>query len=532
MDGLPLNHSGKVDRSRLPEPDDVRAEISTPPLGETERIVASIWCDLLGLPSVDREDDFFELGGQSLQVTQVVAALEDRLGVPASLGRFLIRRLLSASSVREYARSIDAAVRDDDSGESDGVKIDFWSEARLDPEPRWDAPLVENWDDPGEVLLTGSTGFLGAFLVDRLVRRTRATVLCLARGRDEDEALSRIAANMRRYGLSFDDVRDRVVPVVGDLSLPSLGLGDRFDELADRVDVVLHNGSHVNFVYPYSSLSDVNVDGSREVIRLAAARRRKPVHYVSTIATIVGCGPAGRRHVPEDTPPGHPENISMGYPETKWVAERLFLQASARGLPVSIYRPYEVTGTTAEGIWNTDTMMCALFATIAETGVAPDVALPLDFVPVDVTAEALVHLVTHEPPRGHIYNATSPQDARLGLLVDRLRARGYPVCQVTYDQWVREMSAHTSANPDASLAPFMPIFAGAANSGSSSVKEMYFAEVFPTFGRENFERALAGSGLRLPPVDADMLDLYLNQFEKSGFLTRVAATVREEEPCG
>ncbi|WP_019854042.1 amino acid adenylation domain-containing protein [Actinopolyspora mortivallis] len=516
VETFPLNHSGKVDRSRLPGIDRQPREVRNRPATETEQGVATIWCELLGLAAVDREDDFFALGGRSLHATRMMTLLEEKWNIPASHGRFLIRCLLASPTLREFTERLEESISTTSSPANETV--DFWAETRLDPELRFDAPAVENPNDPEMVLLTGATGFLGAYLLDRLVRRTRATVLCLTRAEDEQRALTRIAANMRRYGLSFDEVGHRVVAVPGDLSRPALGLGDRFDELAERVDLVVHNGSHVNFVFPYSSMRAANVGGSHEVLRLATTARLKPTHYVSSITTLVGNGVAGVRHVPEDAPPAYPEKLSMGYQETKWVSEWLFRQAAEHGLPVSIHRPYEITGTTGEGIWNTDTMMCALFRTIAETGLAPDVALPLDFVPVDVAAEALVHLITHEPPRGHAYHLTNPHDARLGLLVDRLRARGYPVRSLDYGQWVTEMTRVVSEDPECPLAPYVPVFADSANTGDMTVKEMYFAETFPSFGRENLVRGLADSDLVIPPVDERLLDLYLDYFERCGFL--------------
>ncbi|ASU79415.1 hypothetical protein CDG81_15240 [Actinopolyspora erythraea] len=519
VDSLPLNRSGKVDRSRLPDPEAERVSTGEPPRTDTERLVASLWETALGVSGIGRRDDFFGLGGHSLRLTRFVVELEESLGLSSGYGNELVHHMLSNPTVAEFSERLEEIRRGAGRATSERhERFDLREEARLDPDLRFDGLEAVPEGKLDDVLLTGPTGFLGAFLLDRLLRRTEATVHCLTRAADDQEAFTRILGNMRRYGLELDGARHRVVPVAGDLEMPSLGLGDRFDELASRIDAILHNGSYVNFVYPYSRMRAPNVGGTREVLRLAGTRCRKPVHYVSTIATLAGCGAAGVEYVPEDTLPGYPENISMGYPETKWVCEQLLSRAWRRGLPMSIYRPYEVTGTRDRGVWNTDTMMCALFGTIAETGVAPDVPLPLDFVPVDFTAEALVHALRFEPPRGHVYNVTNPEDARLGLVVDRLRARGRSIEQVPYDQWVAEMSRHVSAHPESSLAPFMPMFAGTANTGDMSIKEMYFAGTFPRFGRENLERALAGSGLHCPPVDVELIDLYLDYFEESGFL--------------
>ena len=75
MPALPRNERGKVDRTALPSVE-VR---STPPTlaGPAELWLSSIWESILGIDSIDREDDFFELGGDSLASTEVVAKIHD-----------------------------------------------------------------------------------------------------------------------------------------------------------------------------------------------------------------------------------------------------------------------------------------------------------------------------------------------------------------------------------------------------------------------------------------------------------------------
>ncbi|MFB7597035.1 amino acid adenylation domain-containing protein [Streptomyces sp. NPDC056160] len=520
VDALPLTSSGKVDRrslASLASPAAAPADDEGAPRGEVGQILAGVWRDVLGLDAVGRDARFFALGGTSLRATQVTAAVRERLGIGAASGRTMIRSLVADPSLSDFTATVEGLLAGhEDAGRTE---TDFTAESRLAPEVRYAAPQAADPRAPRQVLLTGATGFLGVYLTDRLIRNGAERVHCLIRAGDPAQARGRLAARMRRYGLDPEPLLRHVVPVPGELAEPHFGLtGPDWDRLARDVDLIVHCGSRVNFAYPYRALAPVNVGGTRTILELAGRHTTKPVHYISTIAVIAGFGTAGTKHVDEDTPLDHADRLSLGYPETKWVAERLVAEAGRRGLPVAIHRPYEVTGTVDRGVWNTDTMMCALFRTIAETGLAPDMDLPLDFVPVDYTADAITHIITHQEPDGRVYHVTNPHDARLPLLVERLAAMGYEIRTVSYQAWTDMLADLTARHPDHPMAPYVAMFAEPARDSEVSIKQMYTDGVFPAFGRRNADAALADSPLVCPPVDADLLDTYLHEFRRTGFL--------------
>ncbi|MBQ7806964.1 non-ribosomal peptide synthetase, partial [Rhodococcus sp. (in: high G+C Gram-positive bacteria)] len=98
LDALPLNTSGKLDRAGLPEPVFASAKQYREPRTEIERIVADVFADVLGVERVGIDDDFFELGGNSLVATQLVTRVGSALGV--QLG---VRELFESTTVATLA---------------------------------------------------------------------------------------------------------------------------------------------------------------------------------------------------------------------------------------------------------------------------------------------------------------------------------------------------------------------------------------------------------------------------------------------
>jgi thioester reductase-like protein len=274
----------------------------------------------------------------------------------------------------------------------------------------------------------------------------------------------------------------------------------------------------VNFIYPYPELRAANVAGTREVIRLAGQDRGIPVHYVSTTAVLAGLGVAGVRAVTEETPLAHPEQLRMGYVETKYVAEELLRNAGRAGLPVAIYRPLDIVGSVDTGAWSTATEMVALIRFMTDTGLAPDIDLPLDYVPADVCAAAIRHVSMTEGATGRTYHLASPEHALLSVLVRRLRDRGYQIDDEPWGDWVSELARQAALDPSQPMAAFMPLFLDRDPATGLTVADMYLAHVFPSYTRANVEAALRGSGIAFPPVDGALIERNIDALMASGYL--------------
>ncbi|WP_280270876.1 thioester reductase domain-containing protein [Nocardia wallacei] len=352
------------------------------------------------------------------------------------------------------------------------------------------------------VLLTGSTGFVGSFLLRGLLDHTDAVIYCVSRG-DSDRAVeARIRTAFDGYGLGLADP-DRIRPIAGDLTRPELGMPEAvFDDLADRIDAVVHAGAQVNLVMPAERLAAANVSGTREVLRMAQ-RRGAATHLISTVEVF---GP-GAGVVDEKTAATGCFAPRSGYGRTKHAAEAAAWQAASRGLPVTVHRLDRVSGDSRSGVAQpgADDLWQLLRASLA-VGMLPDTPLPISLTPVDFAASAVLALASTEAAAGSTFHLSHPNPVRVAELAEALRRGGWPVELVPSDHWhaaLQELGSRPGGDPMPRLL--------------SSMADRIWGGT-PQISTPHTTAALARTGLRYPPVGAELLDRYLRQLRATGFL--------------
>jgi thioester reductase-like protein len=499
-DRLPRTSTGKIDRAELrrvsstEEPAPVSSAVSG-----LQQVVLRVWEEVLGMSGLSADSDFFDLGGQSLQSIQVANRLGIELGreVPVAT---VFRHPTAAGLARALEHGTGAAP------EAGGLTAAMLADAEL-PEDIV-PPLKSDIALPAwlrQVVLTGATGFVGAHLLDQLLRQTDARVVCLVRASNEAHAMERIREALASQRLSTAGLSERVMAVPSDLTQPWLGLGAaRFHGLASECDAIFHNAAVVSVVREYGSLQAVNVRGTRELLRLAAAVRPKPFHYVSTLAVApqVHLSP----EVPEAFVPAHP-GLRDGYQQSKWVAERLVEQAGARGLPVAVYRLGRVVGAPDTAIVNPQDLVWRILLAGIPAGVLPQLDVGETWTPVDYVARALVHLSREARP-GSVFNLTPTAEVRLPELFAWVRDYGYPVEQHPIGEWRTRVAERSGGTDHGTTLAFFDLRSGSAE---------------PAFGLGpiRFDRVLqglAGTGIACPPTDRALMYRYLDYCVAQGLL--------------
>ena len=442
---LPLTVNGKLDLRALPDPQP-RGSGGRAPQGPTETALASIFADLLNIPAPAAGDDFFDLGGNSLLATRLVAAIEDRFGTTIR-----VLALFDASSIEALARLIE-------SGEGGGERAaadDWRADLELDPAIRPAGPVRTGLGDC--VLLTGATGFVGAHLVAELLRDPGRRVLCLTR----QDGILPIRLAFDRYGLDASAL-SRATPIPGDLAAPGLGLSPAARaRIADRITSILHCGARVHHLTPYRGLRAANVRGTVEILRLAADVGCA-LHHVSTLSALL---PGDRVLTEEDAadtlppPPG-------GYNLTKWVAERLVAEAGRRGLPATIHRLGSVAGNSVTGAFNPADILARQVQGYIASGAAPEGEALLNLIPVDYAARAILRLSEDPRNAGRVFHLTHSAPLSSRLLFSACEAEGHVLRRLPAGEWQALLRRIVQDRPDHPLYPLAALggaqgFAGA-----------------------------------------------------------------------
>ncbi|OOF99328.1 hypothetical protein ASPCADRAFT_160039 [Aspergillus carbonarius ITEM 5010] len=525
LNELPTHEvTGKVDLKRLPAPrtaDHVNGNgkpVEQDPIGIDQ--VAGIWAAALKTSRalLQPGDDFFDLGGHSLSLADLSSRMSRHFGF-----RVPIARLAENSTLTGHLQSV-RAIRD---GHTAAVQADLpavlRADSTLDDDIRPSKATIRSVDQADTVLLTGVTGFLGAFLLHDLLESTSAHIICLVRftdPADDDQpgGVARIRRNLLDLGLWRDSVMERVEILPGNLSRTRFGLSpEAFDELASRVQVIVHAAATVNLVYPYAALRGPNVGGTREILRLAC-RGGATVQYVSTNGVLP---PSAEKGWPEDTMldvDDVPGKLLDGYGQTKWVAEQLVLEAGRRGLPVKIHRAGTISGHSQTGAANAWDLLSALIVESIKLGCAPDVdGWRAEMTPVDFVSKAIIHLASQTHAEQTVFHLGDPNPVDTRSVFAALNELGYPTKSVGWDEWVSLWNEKRGAVKGGDGAFTVDIL----RSGMPTVDFLRGIVVLDNAATRPFRAVV-----ERPKVDRALLETYTRHWFARGWLPR--APVRQQ----
>jgi thioester reductase-like protein len=264
------------------------------------------------------------------------------------------------------------------------------------------------------ILLTGSTGYIGAHVASNLLADTREPLNLLVRAAGEDEARARLWHSLQLHAdfpLFESWLTDRIRIFRGDLTDAHFGLpDDEYRRLVSSTDSIIHCAASLNRKSEKSCLN-VNLRGTLEVIQLA--QRARDEHGLRRFSHVSTVAVAGHRHdevVEEDTSIDWSRSDYDPYARTKKFCEHMIRQLLP-DVQRTIFRPSIVLGDSRRPETNQFDMVRA-FVFLAGLPALPFRSTDkVDIVPVDYVAGAIAMLHQKEKPAHEIYHLSSGTDS-------------------------------------------------------------------------------------------------------------------------
>jgi thioester reductase-like protein len=242
----------------------------------------------------------------------------------------------------------------------------------------------------GHIFVTGGTGFFGPFLIYSLLEQTPDDIYVLVRAASPAEGLERLKAAFQLIHPTIDtciSFNRRVKAVCGDLAMPQLGLSPENREFISRhIHTIYHNGACVNYLMDYENMRSANVEGTREVIRLANSFRIKTLNYISTTFIF---GWSAKDTLFEFDSNASMEYLDFGYSQSKWVCDQLVLSAIKQGLPARIFRPALISPSVNGHGYSFD-ISIRLLSFMLKYGIGTSAQNQVSFTPADIAANNIV----------------------------------------------------------------------------------------------------------------------------------------------
>jgi amino acid adenylation domain-containing protein/thioester reductase-like protein len=497
LDELPLNPTtGKLNHKLLPPPprqdefdvEDIQLSQAAPE-EEQKKAMTSLWERILSLEEGTMKEDsnFFDFGGHSLLAVRLTLAIEK-----------IFNTQLTVKDIYEYPTVTSLVDYMNDRMEAIPQQKPFLEDAKLsiDLVPASSIKPL-SLGEAKSIFLTGATGFLGAFLLEEILRATgdRVKIHCLTRSKNRDEtvALNRIIDNLKNYDLWESSLKDRIIPVVGDLAEEHLGISEKhFNQLSQEIDFIFHCAAFVNYIYTYSVLKPHTVDGTQEILRLACAQTTKPLYYISTNGIFPG-GDAGP-YLENNDIDSFGDRLDNGYGQAKWGAEKLVWDGVSRGLPVCLFRPGNIGHHSVTGAVNPNDFQFLIIDACRKVKCAPHSDnWAFEMTPVDFLVQSMVRFANDPSHFGQVYNVVQADPVSSQTVFGYLEDQGFISNYVPMDQWLSRLYAKAEENNDYILSVLAQ---------SLSDVEQYLTDE-SVYDCSKFNAATQEHGIERPPTNLE-----------------------------
>ncbi|HVE67292.1 MAG TPA: SDR family oxidoreductase [Solirubrobacteraceae bacterium] len=343
--------------------------------------------------------------------------------------------------------------------------------------------------------VTGATGFIGRNLVQRLLDNREGQVHVLVR----ESSMDRLQELIERWGQP-----DRIVPVLGDLTQPKLGVSDeKIAELKGNVDHFVHLAAVYDMAADAEANMTLNVGGTRNAVDLANAIEPGIFHHVSSIA-------AAGKHKGLFREDMFDEGQKLDHPyfKTKFESEKLV--RTLVKAPWRVYRPAIVVGDSRTGEMDKIDGPYYFFKLIQKLRHFVPEWVPLigpelgytNIVPVDFVADAMDHIAHQDGLDGQAFHLTNPRRMRVGESLNEFsKAAHAPQLAMRIDSRILQALPTGAIGMAMKLPAFKNVRRAVLADYGIPDDVLDNLALTAEFDTRDTERALSGSGIEVPPLE-------------------------------
>ncbi|MDD2377156.1 MAG: amino acid adenylation domain-containing protein [Clostridia bacterium] len=414
LNKMPLNSVGKIDRSRLPEISFNETKKVALPDNKTQRVLLSIFTNVLSNKQIGVDDNLFEYGLDSLQVAKVIVLCNEKGLV---LG---YQDIYDCKTIRNIAEKI---INNDSIDEEYYKKIEDYNYDRinnmLSTETKINISNKSKDKFKGNILLTGVTGFLGSHILENIINNYDSVVYCVVRSK-EINGQKRLEDKLKYYFgdsiLKHMETRIRVIDIDlleynSNIELQKIIKGNNINLLINCAANVKHYGNRDEF-------EKLNVDIVKNIINISKSCKIRLIH-ISTLS-VSGNGfetsfdnqTFGKNKYFNEKSMYINQKITNIYAYTKYISELCVLEARVDGLDSSVIRVGNLMSRYRDGKFQeniTDNGFVQRIKFVLDNAIIPKNVYDtnyLEFSQVDILSNALMKLVTQKSinPIYHLFN--------------------------------------------------------------------------------------------------------------------------------
>ena len=402
LDAMPMTPNGKINRKALPVPELKRSIDFVAPEGEMEELFARIFSEVLKLEPVGALDDFFDIGGTSINAIKVIVEASKH-GVQIVFNDLFNQktpRALAAFVAQKQSQAPVAHSEPEDQPASSPETARYISYKPILKGNTIDAFRNGDKQPIGDVLLTGATGYLGIHVLNELLLHYDGHIICPMRSKAGDDAMSRLKTLFFYYfgrSEAFQLIDSRVTAIAAEVTKP-----DALDSINNQGLTVVNCVANVKHFSAGNDIEMVNIESVRNLITFCLRTNSRLIHISTT--SIAGLSIDG---VPGPDVKLTEQDLWLGqnidenkYVYSKFVAEDLVLDSIAHhGLNAKIMRVGNLSARQLDGEFQINFQtnnFLALLRAYVVIGMVPYEALnsTFEFSPIDEVAHAIMLLAT------------------------------------------------------------------------------------------------------------------------------------------